>query len=308
MQDVSALYHQILQLENHWFETRVVIGDNGCLINEFGERIRFGDDKIIVSRTGPDSGFQEDVIFSVTTNIEMFTDTPDIGQAIAQEVEVVMISPAGDIPRMAVVIPYVRAIGSIQSGTSAIRNGNKITLSGHVAYVNEAAVFDSESNAVVQGVTLKLTNESGLVYSEWLQQGKFFVDTREITNNDDGLPMLTLHGYDAMMMAEQDYDTTDLEWPATDVDIVREIASKLSTDVDPRTIEFMTGGYELPLPTGYSLRETLAIIAAKYIGSFIISDTGLLRLVSLLDLPRETYLLIDSDGNYIVFGEDRIKL
>lgn len=306
MQDVSALYHQILQLDNHWFETRVVIGDGGDLVTEHGERILFGDDAIVVSRTGPDSGFQEDIIFGVTTNIEMFSDTPEVGQAISQEVEVEMISPSGDIPRMAVVIPYVRAIGTIRSGTSAIRSGNKVILDGYVEYSDETAVFGEESNAVVQGVTEKFTNESGFVYSEWIQQGKFFIDTRETTNNDDGLPMLTLHGYDAMMMAEADYAETNLEWPAVDVDIVKEIASQLRTDVDPRTIEFMTEGYELPLPSGYSLRETLAMIAAKYLGCFIISDTGLLRLVSLLDLPKETNLLIDSDGNCIVFGEDRI--
>lgn len=306
MQETSALYQQIIAQERHWFETRVVIGDSGNLIDETGERILFGGDSIVVARTGPDSGFQEEVLFSVTTNIEMFADTPQIGQAIAQEIEVKMLSPSGDIPRMAVVIPYVRAVGHIPLGTIAKVNQNTLNINGYAEMSGTTLRLSAESNAVVQNETLKFTGKYGDVYSEWLQQGKYYIDTREISNNDGELPVITLHGYDGMMFAETDYAKTNLEWPAVDVDIVREIAAQIGTQVDPRTIELMTGGYKLPLPTGYSLRETLGIIAAKYIGNFIISDIGLLRLVSLLDLPKETNILIDSNGDYIVFGEDRI--
>ena len=41
---------------------------------------------------------------------------------------------------------------------------------------------------------------------------------------------------------------------------------------------------------------------------FIITEVGQLRLVSLLELPPETNLLIDNVGDYIVFGTDRIKV
>jgi hypothetical protein len=45
-----------------------------------------------------------------------------------------------------------------------------------------------------------------------------------------------------------------------------------------------------------------------YAGCFIITEVGQLRLVSLLELPPETNLLIDNVGDYIVFGSDRIKV
>jgi len=306
MQETSALYQQIIAQPDHYFETRVVIGDSGNLVDETGDRIIFGEDSIVVSRTNPDSGFQEDILFSVSTDIAMFTDTPQIGQAISQEVEVKMLNPSGDIPRMAVVIPYVRAIGHVNVGTRATVSGNTLILRSHATMDGTKLILDDQSNAVVQRETLKFSNQFGLVYSEWLQQGKFYIDTREVTHNDDGLDVLTLHGYDGMMFAEAPYADTALDWPAVDTDIVQEIAAMMGTQVDPRTLAFMTDGFELPLPTSYTMREVLSIIAGKYLGCFVMSDTGLLRLVSLLDLPKETNLLIDTGGNYIVFGEDRI--
>ena len=36
----------------------------------------------------------------------------------------------------------------------------------------------------------------GARYSEWLPRGVFYVDTREVTRNSNGLDVLTIHGYD----------------------------------------------------------------------------------------------------------------
>ena len=70
----------------------------------------------------------------------------------------------------------------------------------------------------------------------------------------------------------------------------------------------MTEEYKFPLPVGYSSREVLGMIAASYGGNFVMSDAGELRLVMLNELPPETGLLINYSGDYIVFGEDRIKV
>lgn len=142
--------------------------------------------------------------------------------------------------------------------------------------------------------------------SEWLPQGVFMIDTRMATKNGHGLDALTIHGYDAMLKAEQAYTDTALVWDARDVDIVSEIASKMGVNVDSRTVAAMTEGYTLPLPTGYTLREYLGFIAAFYVGCFVISDEGKLKLVSLLELPPETNYLIDDDGSAITFGGVRI--
>lgn len=256
MQQTSDLYRSLLADDNHWFETSVVIGDTGDLITEGGEKILFGGLAIVVSRTGPESGYPENYIFSVSTHSKMLENKPEIGKCISQEIEVKMLNPSGDIPRMGVVIPYVRVC----------------------------------------------TEEE---QSEWIQQGVFFVDTREITHNHDGLDVLTLHGFDAMLKANQGYTESQLNWPATDIDVVREIASILDVEVDSRTVEAMTEGYSIPDPGSYTLIEVLGFIASMYLGSFIISETGELRLVSLLELPPETRYLIDNAGDAITFGIDR---
>lgn len=143
-------------------------------------------------------------------------------------------------------------------------------------------------------------------YSEWLPKGVFYIDTRETTKNGDGLNILTIHGYDAMLFAEQDFAGTSIDFPAVDTDIVAEIASTMGVQVDERTYDIMTDAYTLPLPSGYSLREILGYIASMYVGSFIMSETGELRLVSILELPQETNYLIDNAGDAITFGGDRI--
>lgn len=259
MQDTSPLYRQILADPNHYFETCVVIGDSGDLVTELGETLLFGGVAIVVARGGPESGFPESQIFSLKTSSQMFGNDPEIGRAVAQEIELQMIQPSGDLPPMAQIIPYVRACTDTQQ-------------------------------------------------SEWLQQGVFYIDTRETSVSYEGLQILTLHGFDAMLMTEQDYASTGIDWPAVDIDVVREIAAKIGVTVDSRTVDLMTAGYTYPLPTGYTLREMLGYIAATYLGGFIITETGQLRLVSLLELPEDTSLLVGSVGDYITFGGDRIRV
>ena len=141
--------------------------------------------------------------------------------------------------------------------------------------------------------------------SEWLSQGVYYIDTRERTKNNDGLDILTIHGYDAMLRAEQMYHGR-ITGNSTDIQMVNEIAYQMGVSVDARTTALMTNAYTIPLPTGYSYREVLGYIASMYVGCFIMSDEGKLRLVSLLELPHETNYLIDQIGNAITFGGDRI--
>ena len=141
--------------------------------------------------------------------------------------------------------------------------------------------------------------------SEWLPQGVFFIDTRERTRDDTGLSFLTIHGYDAMLKAEQMYNGR-ITGSSTDIQMVTEIAYQMGVSVDSRTNTLMTAAYTIPLPTGYTYREVLGYIASMYAGCFIITDEGKLRLVTLYELPPETNYLIDSAGNWITFGGDRI--
>lgn len=141
--------------------------------------------------------------------------------------------------------------------------------------------------------------------SEWISQGVYYIDTRERTVTEYGESVLELHGYDAMLKAEQMYNGR-ITGDSTDIQMVNEIAYQMGVSVDSRTIALMTAAYTIPLPTGYSYREVLGYIASMYVGCFIITDEGKLRLVSITELPPETNYLIDEQGDAITFGGDRI--
>lgn len=141
--------------------------------------------------------------------------------------------------------------------------------------------------------------------SEWLQQGVFYIDTRDTVKNERGDDILSLHGFDAMLKAEQLY-AGQLTGTSTDTQMVAEIARLMGLTVDARTYAIMNKSYQIPFPAGYTLREILGYIASMYVGSFVISDVGELRLVTLLELPPETNYLIDQVGDCITFGGDRI--
>lgn len=141
--------------------------------------------------------------------------------------------------------------------------------------------------------------------SEWISQGVYYIDTRERTVTEYGESVLELHGYDAMLKAEQMYNGR-ITGDSTDIQMVNEIAYQMGVSVDSRTTALMTAAYTVPLPTGYSYREILGYIASMYVGCFIITDEGKLRLVSITELPPETNYLIDEQGDAITFGGDRI--
>lgn len=150
---------------------------------------------------------------------------------------------------------------------------------------------------------VRVCNESQ--QSEWIAQGIYYIDTRERTVSDTGEDVLVLHGYDAMLKAEQMYNGR-ITGDSTDVQMVSEIAYQIGVSVDSRTYSVMTEAYTIPFPVGYTYREILGYIASMYVGCFIMTETGKLRLVSILELPPETNYLIDNAGDAITFGGDRI--
>lgn len=151
---------------------------------------------------------------------------------------------------------------------------------------------------------VRVTN--GTSYSEWMPQGVYYIDTREVTKNDDGLDIMTLHCYDAMLKTEADYPDTEGEWPKTDTQVVNQIASVLGVSVDSRTQ--LNQNYLISAPIGYTMRETLSNIGSMYAGNWVMTLEGKLLMVSINGIPKETNLLVDGAGNIITFGEDAISL
>lgn len=143
----------------------------------------------------------------------------------------------------------------------------------------------------------------GTTYSEWIPQGLYYIDTRQKSNNNDGLDVLTLHCYDPMLKTEADYPGTTHDWPMTDIEVVEEIAQTIGVGVDPRTYDLITQAYDIGLPAGYSMREVLSNIAAMYAGNWVCNFDGDLLLVAINGIPRETNLLISHAYDYITFGE-----
>lgn len=111
--------------------------------------------------------------------------------------------------------------------------------------------------------------------SEWIGKGTFFIDTREQEHNG----LLHLTGFDSMLKAEALYPSSTLEWPATDVDVIREITGYMGVGIDARTTALMTSGYKVQLAPQMTMREMLQYIAAMYGGSFVIADDNCLLLV-----------------------------
>ena len=279
MQTVSALYTTLMADQNHWFETKLVIDGVG--------------------------EFNETQLFSLSTSTQMFQDTPTVGKAVAQEINVKMLLPSVDIPTMAVLRPYVRVVGYMTSQSDAEVVNNVLKLPSADLENNRIMLPEGYAYIDDEGYIVFPDTYAGKHNSEWLPQGVFYIDTRERTKNNDGLDVLCLHGYDDMLKAEQMYNGR-ITGDSTDIQMVNEIAYQMGVSVDSRTTTLMTHAYTVPLPTGYTYREILGYIASMYVGGFIMTEEGKLRLVSLLELPPETNYLIDQDFDAITFGGDRI--
>lgn len=142
---------------------------------------------------------------------------------------------------------------------------------------------------------------NGTQTSEWVQKGVFYIDTRSV---DSGL--LTIHGYDDMLKAEQIWTPDQsLEFPMPMTQAVDIIANIMGVEIDARTV--LNSSYTVDYPANdYTLRDVLRFIAAAHGGNWIMSDVGELWLVGLNDLPTETNYLCDENGDWITFGGDRI--
>ena len=142
---------------------------------------------------------------------------------------------------------------------------------------------------------------NGTQTSEWIQKGVYYIDTRSV---DSGL--LTIHGYDDMLKAEQIWTPDQsLEFPMPMTQAANIIADIMGVEIDARTM--LNSSYTVDYPANdYTLRDVLRFIAAAHGGNWIMSDAGELWLVGLNTLPPETNYLCDEDGDWITFGGDRI--
>lgn len=109
----------------------------------------------------------------------------------------------------------------------------------------------------------------------WMTQGKYYIDTRDV---DEVTGLMTIHGYDAMLKAEEKFLTDDDigSWPRTTHQVVANIASRLGVVYDTG---FAMNGYMVSYPGDLTMREVLGHIAAAHGGNWVITDNNWLRLI-----------------------------
>lgn len=178
--------------------------------------------------------YGQDKLTSVKTTSAALDNSLEVGKCIAGEIEIEMLNPSADIPRMATIVPQMRV----------------------------------ENDTLVSG---------------YLTKGRYWIDTREVTQTEP--KRLILHGYDAMLKAEQEFPEMSGTWPKTATAVVAAIASKMGVTQDERNADLMRPIYNIQLPTYLTCREVLGYIGAMYGGNWIISDDGKLRLIAANNTP-----------------------
>ena len=139
MQTTSALYNSILASDNHWFETRLIIDGVGT--------------------------FGETQLFSVSTSSAMFDNEPTIGMAAAAEINVRMVKPSAQIPRMAKLRPQVRATNGAQTSEWLPQGIFYIDTRDTIKGYNGVSGFDMQYN------DMKELTKSAIVFE--VQDGEF---------------------------------------------------------------------------------------------------------------------------------------
>lgn len=144
--------------------------------------------------------------------------------------------------------------------------------------------------------------------SEWIPKGVFFFSTRK-TDRITGV--LSVHGYDAMLKAEETWLDSSYDsktWPMPAATAVADIAARMGVAVDSRTQldEAFPVQYPVDDKGDMTMREALGRIAVANAGNWTITDEGKLLLVRLNSMPAETHYLITETGRAITFGGVRI--
>lgn len=127
--------------------------------------------------------------------------------------------------------------------------------------------FEFAENLVFK-LSVGLDVENGRI--EFMPLGEFLVSTAE--NTEDNSTKIT--AYDKMFCAEKIYNS-DLAFPATSVDMLKEIAQKIGVSVETEGLE----EYVVEnAPVGYTMREILGYLSGLYGKFCVIDKEGVLRL------------------------------
>ena len=267
MQSTSDLYKRLISSENHWFEVAITVGGNGVLIDENKDWIDFGE-----------LWLQGSFIDS-KTGILVETGSP------------------GDGMRENAIMSAVTSNQLFSGDTPSVGNA--------VAGQIELKVLDIGFNIPrMAEIRPYIRVTDGTEVSEWLPYGVYYVDTRYVTSNDDGLNIWTITGFDSMLKAEQPYPYDTATIASTVVKNIVKMMGLDETQIDDHVWEIIdeNGGDEIQCSGEHTCREHLQFIAALYGGNWTITKEGKLNLIRINDVPYETNLLTDEIGYALNFG------
>ena len=203
------------------------------------------------------------------------------------------------------------------STNEALFAEDTLSVGGAIAREIDFAAFLDESvpkrAQIIHEVRLITSTQA----SEWLQKGVYYISTR---SKDPLTGVTTVHGFDAMMAAEQEWKPAQTDiFPMSMKDAVEKTAAILHLALDPRNVYKTGEDYKVSYPVadgnaseeeqvkGLSIRQVWRWIAAAMGGNFIINDLGELRLVPVNDATATAYLS-DENGDAVTFGGDAILL
>ena len=268
MQRATELYREIYAEQNYYVETSLVIGESGVLLDEHGNTLIFGEDEI--------------------------TQTPDIAIRVASNG-----GDGGFLDDMLLSVKTTRRLFSEDKPAVGCVTAGEI-------YVEMLMPLGEIPPMAVISPYIRLVSRTDGRRSEWVQKGVFYIDERSNTENDDNLDILRIHGYDAILKTGADYvPSTDMAFPAKDIDVVYDIAKQINVRVDTEYVNttVFNKQYDIQYPVGYSMREMLSFIGNAYAGNWLINDNGYLTFVQLNGLPKETSILSDENGFRLLWGD-----
>jgi hypothetical protein len=282
MKETSALYRQILEADNHWFEPRLVISkpsETPYVAKISGEAARSFDGTFNVNSAYARSdyinvaGWSYFTLSGATLISYCFYDE---NKQFVSGVNMHSETSTGtvQIPPTAYYLIYsffnVTEISAfslvISSFTKEITASGMMSLSiNQSCFANDVPEIGRAVSGEIDLTILYVPNipkmatltpyvrvTDGTSYSEWVQKGTFFIDTREVSHNDDGLDVMTIHGYDAMLKFDQLYPSdSSHSYPLLDSTMVTWMASQIGVSVDNRTLAIMNRAYSFT-PFGYT--------------------------------------------------------
>ena len=172
---------------------------------------------------------------------------------------------------------------------------------------------------IVPMIRLALDENGATTYSEWINKGKFYIDTRKknyATSVDR--EVTDIEGYDGMLQLEQPMVTTgpwSSQWPKTCAEVMAEISRRTGIDIDSNTDFSDTFWVQYPgaynygdstgavYDTGMSMRKVAGYIAAMHGGNLIITDDGKFRLVPLAPVVAPTDANVGLQMQQLNMGE-----